>query len=299
MNRLFSILFLSFLSYITYGQEFKCNVNINKPKLQNTDPKVFDNLKVTIENFMNSQKWTDDVFDNDERININISLTISGENGSNGFKSELSIQATRPVYGSNYETPILSHLDKQFTFSYEQFQPIQYTKNQYIDNLTSMLSFYAYFILGLDYDSFAPYGGDLYFQTAQEIYNTLPKALQDDDGWAQKIGLKNRFWMLESTLNPKCRNFRQAMYDYHRQGLDLMSTNAEVGRKNIAKAMDLVDQTYQSYPQAMIIQMFANSKGNEIVEIFKESTPQQKAQIFATMNKIDAPNANKYRDLSL
>jgi len=299
MNRLFSILFLSLLSYITYGQEFKCNVNINKPKLQNTDPKVFDNLKVTIENFMNSQKWTDDVFDNDERININISLTISGENGSNGFKSELSIQATRPVYGSNYETPILSHLDKQFTFSYEQFQPIQYTKNQYIDNLTSMLSFYAYFILGLDYDSFAPYGGDLYFQTAQEIYNTLPKALQDDDGWAQKIGLKNRFWMLESTLNPKCRNFRQAMYDYHRQGLDLMSTNAEVGRKNIAKAMDLVDQTYQSYPQAMIIQMFANSKGNEIVEIFKESTPQQKAQIFATMNKIDAPNANKYRDLSL
>lgn len=299
MNRLFSILFLSFLSYITYGQEFKCNVNINKPKLQNTDPKVFDNLKVTIENFMNSQKWTDDVFDNDERININISLTISGENGSNGFKSELSIQATRPVYGSNYETPILSHLDKQFTFSYEQFQPIQYTKNQYIDNLTSMLSFYAYFILGLDYDSFAPYGGDLYFQTAQEIYNTLPKAHQDDDGWAQKIGLKNRFWMLESTLNPKCRNFRQAMYDYHRQGLDLMSTNAEVGRKNIAKAMDLVDQTYQSYPQAMIIQMFANSKGNEIVEIFKESTPQQKAQIFATMNKIDAPNANKYRDLSL
>lgn len=299
MNRLFSILFLSLLSYITYGQEFKCNVNINKPKLQNTDPKVFDNLKVTIENFMNSQKWTDDVFDNDERININISLTISGENGSNGFKSELSIQATRPVYGSNYETPILSHLDKQFTFSYEQFQPIQYTKNQYIDNLTSMLSFYAYFILGLDYDSFAPYGGDLYFQTAQEIYNTLPKALQDDDGWAQKIGLKNRFWMLESTLNPKCRNFRQAMYDYHRQGLDLMSSNAEVGRKNIAKAMDLVDQTYQSYPQAMIIQMFANSKGNEIVEIFKESTPQQKAQIFATMNKIDAPNANKYRDLSL
>lgn len=299
MNRLFSILFLSLLSYITYGQEFKCNVNINKPKLQNTDPKVFDNLKVTIENFMNSQKWTDDVFDNDERININISLTISGENGSNGFKSELSIQATRPVYGSNYETPILSHLDKQFTFSYEQFQPIQYTKNQYIDNLTSMLSFYAYFILGLDYDSFAPYGGDLYFQTAQEIYNTLPKALQDDDGWAQKIDLKNRFWMLESTLNPKCRNFRQAMYDYHRQGLDLMSSNAEVGRKNIAKAMDLVDQTYQSYPQAMIIQMFANSKGNEIVEIFKESTPQQKAQIFATMNKIDAPNANKYRDLSL
>ena len=299
MIRFLSILFFSILTYQSIGQEFKCVVNINKPKLQNTDPKVFDNLKSTIENFMNSQKWTDDVFDNDERININISLTISGENGSNGFKSELSIQALRPVYGSNYETPILSHLDKYFSFSYEQFQPIQYTKNQYNDNLTSMLSFYAYFILGLDYDTFSPYGGELYFQTAQEIYNTLPKGLQDDDGWAQKIGFKNRFWMLESTLNPKCKNFRQGMYDYHRQGLDVMASNAEVGRKNLAKAMDFVDQTYQSYPQAMIIQMFANAKGLEILEIFKESTPQQKQQILATMNKIDAANANKYRDLSL
>ncbi len=299
MIRLFTILSLCLWTVLSFGQELKCKVNIVTPKLQNTDPKVFDNLKSTIETFMNQQKWTDDVFENDERINVNISLTISGENGANSFKGELSIQALRPVYGSNYETPILNHLDKHFNFSYEQFQPIQYTKNQYNDNLTSMMAFYAYFILGLDYDTFSPYGGDPYFQTAQEIITTLPKSLQDEDGWAQKFGLRNRNWMLESTLNPKCRGFRQAMYDYHRQGLDVMAANAELGRKNMAKAVALIDQAYQSYPQAMIIQMFMNSKGLEMVEIFKESNFTEKQQIYNTLNKLDAPNASRYRDLSL
>ncbi len=277
MMRLFTILCFCLWTVVSFGQELKCKVNIVTPKLQNTDPKVFDNLKSTIETFMNQQKWTDDVFENDERINVNISLTISGENGANAFKGELSIQATRPVYGSNYETPILNHLDKHFNFSYEQFQPIQYTKNQFNDNMTSMMAFYAYFILGLDYDTFSPYGGDPYFQTAQEIITTLPKSLQDEDGWAQKFGLRNRNWMLESTLNPKCRGFQTSDVRLPPPRVRCNVSKCRSGKKKYGKGSGLMDQTYQSYPQAMIIQMFTNCKGMEIVEIFKESNLTEEA----------------------
>ncbi len=278
------------------AQEMEFIVNINTPKLQTTDPRVFETLKESMLNFLNNQKWTADVFDPKERIKCNIQMTIKDELAANTFSADFAIQAVRPVYGSSYETPILSHVDKDFSFIYEQFQPLEYTKNLFADNLTSFLSFYVYIILGMDYDSYSLYGGEPYFQTANDILNTIPpSAAQAFPGWRSLDGNRNRYWIIENLLNPRVREYRQAMYDYHRQSLDIMYENVETGRAIMLKSLETLSKVNRAYPNSMILQMFSNAKSNEIIEIFKKGTREEKSKVRSIMAKIDASNASKYR----
>ncbi|HHS96096.1 MAG TPA: DUF4835 family protein, partial [Phaeodactylibacter sp.] len=204
------------------AQELQANVSVNTPRLQKTDPQVFKELESAITEFLNAQKWTNDEFDHEERIQINIQLNIKEELANNQFKADLIIQSSRPVYGSDYQTVMLSTVDKDILFTYEQFQPIQYSQNSFIDNLSSLLSFYAYIVIGMDYDSFSPFGGDPYFLAAQEIANTIPTDNSGKyKGWRPIDGQRNRYWIIENFLNPRMRPIRQAIYDYHRLGLDI------------------------------------------------------------------------------
>jgi len=281
-----------------FAQEMNFSVKINTPQLQTVDPIIFSDLKSNLENFLNNQKWTNDVFEQNERIKCNIQINIKEEKSATSFGGELQIQAVRPVHGSNYETVLLSHADKDFVFSYEQFQPLQYTKNDYVDNLTSVMSFYVYIILGLDYDSFSPYGGEEFFQEAQLIVNTVPPgAAAVSGGWRARDSNRNRFWMIESILNPRARKMRKSLYDYHRQGLDAMVNDVLTSRAIIANSITEIEQVSKAYPNAMAVQMFANAKGNEIVEIFKKGDGGQKSQVKRSMIKIDAANASKYRQI--
>ena len=157
-----------------HAQELYVNVEVLTPKLQTADPKVFETLKQTIKEFMNNQKWTSEEFEQDERIKVDLILTITSENASNSFSAELVVQSSRPVYGSTYESPIFKHLDKDVTFSYQQFQPLEYSETSYINELSSILAFYSYIVIGMDYDSFSPFGGDPYFDRAQDIINQVP-----------------------------------------------------------------------------------------------------------------------------
>jgi uncharacterized protein DUF4835 len=292
------ILFIALICCkLIFAQEMEFTININTPKLQTTDPKVFESLKQGMSDFLNNQKWTSDVFDPKERIKCNIQMTIKDELAANTFSADFAIQAVRPVYGSNYETPILSHVDKDLSFVYEQFQPLQYTKNSYSDNLTSFLSFYVFIILGMDYDSYSLYGGEPYFQAANDILTTIPPtAASAFPGWRSLDGNRNRYWIIENLLNPKVRDLRQAMYDYHRQSLDLMADNPETGRAIMLQALETISKVNRSYPSSMIIQMFTNAKSNEIVEIFKKGTSEEKTKVRNIMSKIDASNASKYRN---
>ncbi len=279
------------------AQELEFEVTINTPKLQTTDPKVFESLRESMLNFLNNQKWTKDVFDPKERIKCNIQMTIKEELSQNTFSADFAIQSVRPVYGSTYETPLLSHVDKDFTFQYEQFQPLEFTKNAYSDNLTAFLSFYIYIILGLDYDSFSLYGGETYFQTANDILTTIPpSAASAFPGWRSLDGNRNRYWIIENMLSPKFRNYRQAMYDYHRQSLDIMNTDTNTGRAIMLQALESVQQVNRSYPNSMVIQMFANAKSQEVIEIFKKGTSQEKSKVKSIMARLDASNASKYRE---
>ena len=199
-------------------------------------------------------------------------MTISAELSQTRFGADFAIQSTRPVYGSNYKTPILTHVDKDFVFDYEQFAPINFSETTFNSNLSSLLTYYAYMILGMDADSFAPYGGESYYQQAQQVINTIPQNLDDNlkKGWRSIDSRRNRYWLLDNLLAPRARDFRQAWYDYHRQGLDLMYSNVVAGRAIISETIKTVGSVNRDLPNSMILQVFSNTKAGELVEIFKQ-----------------------------
>jgi hypothetical protein len=280
------------------AQEFNFTVKINTQRLQLVDPKVFETLEKTVFDFLNNTQFTDLNLEIGERINCNVQLTIQQEISPTRFKADLAIQASRPVYGSNYETTMINHQDRDVTFDYEQFQPLIFSRNAFNDNLSAILSFYAYFILGMDADSFSPFGGDPYFKVAQDIVNNVPQnAAAANPGWRSLDGNRNRYWIVENVLSPRVRPFRQAMYDYHRHGLDVMSSKAVEGRAIMMTALEEIAQVNQVYPNSMIIQMFNQTKGTEVTEIFKGGTPNEKERTINVMTRIDPTNAARYRSV--
>ncbi len=280
------------------AQELNSNVRVNVQKLQTADPRIFETLEQAMNDYLNNQKWTNDYYELEERITCNFLLTIQEERGPNAFKADLAIQASRPVYGSTYETSLLNHIDREVTFTYEQYDPLQFSINGFNDNLSAVLAFYVYIILGLDYDSFELYGGEPYLQTAQEILNNIPQAAAAaNPGWRSLDGDRNRFWMIENLLSPRVRPYREAMYQYHRQAMDLMSTDVDAGRSILVKSLEKVSEVNKAYPNSMIVQMFINAKSNEVVEIFKKGTRTEQSQFVQLMSSIDATNTAKYRSV--
>ncbi len=278
------------------AQEFNFTVRINYQKRQIVDPKVYEAMETSIREFLNNQRWTEDLFQPEERINCNLLLTIQEEISQTRFNAEIAITATRPVYGSDYETALINHIDKQVTFDYEQFQPIIYTENTYINNLSSILSFYVYIILGFDYDSFSPYGGEPFFQKAQGVLNNVPQAVAAAfGGWQSTDGNRNRFFIIQNILDPRMRDFRRAWYDYHRLGLDVMHNDPAQGQIVILKSLELLDKTNQLFRNTMVLQMFNNAKIEEIIQIFRGAPREIGNQVIQTMSKIDAANLDRYR----
>jgi len=281
--------------------ELNANVRISTPQLQKNDRRVFDQLETSLRDFLNNTKWTQETFEQEERIECNFILTISEEADNNLFRAELAVQATRPVYGSGYKTALLSHLDKDVVFTYEQNQPIEFlpdaTDNQ---NLPALLAFYAYIILGLDYDSFSLYGGDPYLLTAQQIVTNIQNSSTNNTpGWRPADGGKNRnrYWIIENLLNPRVKPYRAAMYNYYRKGLDMFTTDMDVAKAAILLSLEEVDKVNTAYFNCMIVQMFANAKRDELVEMFKVAGRPQKERVTQIMTKIDPANSPRYREI--
>ena len=279
-----------------FAQEFNFNVRVNTQKLQTVDPQVFETLSQTIRDFMNNTQWTNETFAVEERIECNLILTVQEEINPTTFKADLAIQSSRPIYNSSDQTIMLNHLDQDVEFSYEQYQPLEFSVNVFNDNLSSVLSFYAYIILGMDFDSFSLYGGEPYFQIAQDILNSTPQN-GVFRGWRSMDGNQNRFWMIENILSPRVRPYREAMYNYHRYGLDVMAEQPDQGRAIITQYLDNIQDVYQNYPNSMILQMFLNSKSKEIIEIFKRGISTEKDKAIRIMSRIDATNASEYRQI--
>jgi len=275
------------------AQELNFTVKINTQKLQTVDPKVFLTLEQSIAEFLNTTRWTDGNYQLFERIRGNLLLTIQEELSTTSFKAELAIQASRPVFGAGtYATPLINHIDKDFVFSYEQFQPIRFSKNSFVDNLSGVLSFYAYVILGLDGDTFSLNGGNTAFQNALDIVSNAPQG--NGTGWGSD-GNRNRFWLLENIQSPRCRPFREAMYIYHRLGLDVMHQDVAKARVIMTEALTNMEKVNSNYPNAMITQLFVATKALELTEIFKMGTPEEKDIFSRVLMRIDAPNADRYR----
>jgi hypothetical protein len=302
MKKYIQFLLFCLLANNIQAQEIFATVKVLTPQLQKTDRKIIDALENSLKDLINTTKWTEDVFEPIERIKCTFTLTIKSEVGDNGFSGELSVQATRQVFGSGYESPLLSHLDKDIDFTYDQFQAMDFAKDNIDNNLSAVVAFYVYTILGLDYDTFSLLGGDQHHTTALQIINTIPPGLANRfAGWRATDGTKNRnrYWLNENILNPRVKPLRAAMYLYHRKGLDVMGTDVEKGKVNVLAALEEIDKVNTSYFNSMIVQMFTNAKREEVIEMWKQGGKPQKERIFQIMSKVDPANTQRYRDLGI
>jgi Domain of unknown function (DUF4835) len=296
LKRLFFVVVTACLTVFNLkAQELNFTVKVvtNPGQGRIADPKVFTSLEAALKELVNNTKWTDDIFEQNERITGSIQLTIKSELSTTQFTGELAIQASRPVFGTDYTTPIFTHLDREVQFSYEQFQPLQFAKNTFGDNLTASIAYYVYVMLGMHYDSFAPQGGETYLQLAQDIYNTVPSSAKGE--WQGKeLGNRNRYWFVENLLSPRLKNFRGGLYEYHRLGLDVASTDVNRSKAAIMQCVEKVDEAHQAYPNTLIVRSFAVTKADEMINIFKNASSDQKTRFIQLMSRLDPANAGKY-----
>jgi hypothetical protein len=291
------IILSSWFALNTQAQELKCMVKVNTPKLQTTDPRVFQTLQKSVFEFMNNRKWTDDAYEVTEKIECSMLITVTEELGSDNFKLQVTIQSSRPVHNSSYTTTLFNFSDKDWKVNYVEYQPLEYEDNKYISNLTSMLAFYAYMVIGLDYDSFSAKGGQAYFDKAKNIVNIMQNV--DEDGWKPfEKNLKNRYWINENIINQRFESFRMLMYNYHRLGLDMMYTNEAMGRATILNCLKQLEKMYEDSPNAVWIGIFFASKSDELANIFAGGTPQEKQQSYQILTRCDPMNSNRYKRIT-
>lgn len=280
--------------------ELNASVKVNTPQLQRNDRRVFDQLEASLKEFLNNTKWTKDEYELEERIECSFIITISEELDNNGFSGELAVQAVRPIFGTTYKSPLISHLDKDFSFTYEQNQPIEFIPDGDNQNLAATLAFYVYIILGMDYDSFSVYGGDTYLLMAQQIVTNIQNSSSNRSlGWRPGDGGKNRnrYWIMENLLNPRVKPYRAALYSYYRKGLDMFASNMDQGKTMILQALEEVDKVNIAYFNSMITQMFANCKRDELVDMWKIGPRPQRERVVQIMSKIDPANGGRYREI--
>lgn len=290
------LVFLSFFCLATvYAQELKMDVQISTPTLNFADPKSIETLKTAISEFFNNNKWTSDNYKPEERIEASLLINIKEDRSPTNFKADFRLQSVRPVYKSTYTSPLMSFIDKDVSFSYQEFQPIENSATSYVDNLSSILTYYAYIIMGFDYDSFENYGGNPHLEVAQQIINNIPSNVsQADRSWTVSGPDRSRYWMLENLNNPRARKFREAFYEYHRLGMDGMYEDADRARAIILSTLNTVAEINKNYPNSMIVQMFTDAKKEEIVEIFAVSNIGEKKRVYDIMVKLDPARTDQY-----
>lgn len=298
--RLFGLLVL--FTNISTSQELNFNVSVVVQGSINSltnDPELFRNLEKNVNEFLNTTKWTDDEYQSNERIKGNIQITITGEIAPTVFSSEIVLQTERPVYNSTYSSPMVNMIDKRMNFTWTGLQPLLKTTNTFYDNLSAILSYYSYVVIGLDYDSFSLNGGEPYFQKAQEIITSLPSNYVRDDGWKNDDPFKrNRFWLIKNILDPTMRQFRQAFYEYHRLAMDKMFEEPDRSRAVLLSALTSMSQADKDNPNTYLIQVFGDTKKDEIVEIFKIADKGQKTKVKTLMVGMDASKSQKYEVLN-
>ena len=295
MQRLVKILFLFVLitSFINVNaQELNCSVQINSTQIQGSDKSIFDAMQKAIFEFMNSRKWTNNLYKNDERIECTVMINITEQVSTNEFRGTIQVQSRRPIFNTSYYSTTLNHLDKDFDFRFNEFDPLIFSENNHISNLTSVLSFYANIIIALDYDSFSLNGGTRYLEKAQTIVSNAQGARES--GWKAFEGERNRYWFTQNLLHKNYAPLRECFYKYHRLGFDLMAKNVPTGRAGVLNSLKLLEQVYDRKPGGFQLQIFFNAKSNEIVSLFSEALPKEKTEASNLLSKIDANNLSKY-----
>lgn len=279
------------------AQELNCQVQVVSPSIQGTmEKQIFETLQKSIFEFLNNTKWTNDIYSPEERINCSMFINITEKVSTDEYKATIQLQSTRPVYKSTYNSVLLNHNDADFQFRYIQFQPLDFSINQHMSNLTSVLAYYAYVILALDYDSYSLKGGQPWWQKAQTIIANAQNAVEK--GWKSSESTKNRYWLVENMLQPVFEPIRTCLYKYHRLGFDVMYQDVAAGRAVVLEALQALEPIHGARPLSFPMQVFFNAKSDEIVKLFSGGLTEEKSKIVPLLQKIDPGHGIVYQNIN-
>jgi hypothetical protein len=293
--------FLVFLNHQVRSQEFQANVTVLSNRISTkVDKQVFTTLQSALFNFLNGRKWTNIAFNQNEKIQCNFLLNLAGASDNNTYAGSLTIQLGRPIFNTGYQSPLMNYMDESVTFKYIQYQDMEFNENRVggtdplTANLTAVFAYYAYIILGLNFDSYGLRGGDQYYMQAQNIVNNAPEG-NALTGWKPFDGLRNRYWLVQNLTDPKYNPIHDALYNYYRLGLDQMFDHEADARMAVMNSLIAFNSINNEFPNIMFIQFFFQGKGSEIANIFKRGTPDEKSRALEILSKIDVSNLNQYK----
>jgi hypothetical protein len=296
MRKLTLLIAFLFIGFGIQAQELKCQIQVISRQIQKSDRSIFEEMQRTMFEFMNNTVFTKHVVKTQERIECSIVITLNEQSGSDTYKGTIQISSTRPVFNSDYNTPIINMVDDKFQFRFAPQDAIEFNVNSYSSTLSSVLTYYAYLILAFDYDSFGSMAGTQFLTEAEKLVSNAQS--DPSPGWRsfQDDG-KNRAAIVEDLQNDLYSPLRQCYYEYHRQGLDLMTDKKDQARSNIFSALEKLRGLYRKRPDSYLLQLFFETKVDEIVNIFKESPAQEKRLAFNLLSQIDPGRQDKYRTI--
>jgi len=295
MKKTIGLLLLILNCIVVNAQELNTRVQVLAPTVNNANRRNLDVLQNTIRDFMNNNKWTTETYLAQEKIDCNLVINITAWDGNAGYTAEAQIQSSRPVFGSSYSTTLLNMSDKDFAFSFNEGQAVDFSDQNFLNNLSSLLGFYAYTIIGLDKDSFSKMGGTPYYQKALNLINLAQTA--GGKGWRPVDGLRNRYWLNENLLNNSFKGLRTFIYEYHLNGLDKLQGNANNGTKSILSSLNDLKQFDKQKLGSIFPNIYFAAKADEITNVLSLADPQDKMKAYNLLVEIDAPNTGKYDGL--
>ncbi len=302
-RKIISGIFVLFVASQNFGQDLQARLTVSAAKIDSrVDKKIFQTLQAGLISFLNNRKWTSDNFQPGERIQCNFFLSIEQDLGNNVFKGRLTVQSARPVLNSTYQSPLINYLDDNVTFRYVEFQPLEFNENRIqgtdpvAANLTAVFAYYVNIILGFDYDSFSPRGGDVYFKKAWNIVNNAPES-SNISGWKPFEGQRNRYWLAENLNNNQFALIHDAIYSYYRSGLDNFYDNENAGRNGVMNCINYLNTINSENPNSMILSFFLQGKSSELVKVFTHADAGTKTRARDILQKIDITNTSAYKEL--
>jgi hypothetical protein len=296
MKKLGIYILLFCLGCSASAQDLNARVKVISGKVKTTNTHIFQSLETAMRDFLNGHKWSPDNILPAERIDCNFVLNITNWDGNSSFSGELQVQSSRPVFNSTYTTPLLNLNDKDFDFTYSESQTIDYSDQTFTSNIASVMAFYAYVVLGMDYDSFSRFGGTSYVQAAQNVVVNASSS-GGYKGWKAFDGNINRYWLSENLNNRAYAPLRSFVYDYHRNGLDQMADNSSKGRKFIGDMLPSLTQVDNQRIGAMFPLIFFTAKSDELVSIFSKADSKEKTDAITILSQIDPANGTKYQGI--
>ena len=284
------------LSFSTLqAQELQCDVRVNSNKVQGSDKTIYQNLQTSLYEFINNTKFTDINFRQAEKIEGSILIDVTSREG-NYFTAEINLALRRPVYKSNYNSPMFNYIDRKFYFEYTDGQTLDFNPTTYISNITSTIGFYVYLFLGLDFDSFSRHGGDPFFAIAETIANTAPQDPGSENGWST-TGRQNRYAIINEINNPTYEPLRNFLYEYHRIGLDMMTENTDKAREAMMLAISQLQGVYERNPMCYFLQLIIESKRDEIIQVFSQGDTKVRTTVANVMKTIDPSQTSRYDEM--